>query len=452
MSFDWLRNSQLTDDELRELEGDVCEPLEHIAAQARLALETPLSPKQHKHLDAIRTSARALGLATRDAVMRARLENAPLSVLIVGDNAASRRIIVESLSRQPISATEADGPARAMETLAEARRRGTPFALILLDVDTTIDGAQALAEDIVRGAATPATPILLVGSSGGLKDLAHWKELGVAAFIVKPVRQSDLVAILAEVLGIELPAGLPAARHAGSLAARHVRVLLAEGHGVNRRFSERLLASRGHRVTVVGSGADVLAAISNTDFDVLLIDRQLHDMDAIQVAAIIRKHEQSRSARVRILAVADRVAGGDRERCLSAGIDGYLQKPLDRQRLFDAIERTVWRENMATDGDEHLLARASRVFLDGGPKLLQAVKTSIDVGDAVGLQQWAHTIKESAEECGAAGVVDAARTLEILGRHGILDGAPEACQRLEAEIKRLMVRLSDLIQRSSALP
>jgi CheY-like chemotaxis protein len=355
-------------------------------------------------------------------------------VLVVGDNDVSRRLIVDSLNRHPLSAAGVDGPLRAMEELADARRRGTPYSLILLDVDTTLDHAEILAREIVRGGGTPNTPILLLSSSGDLKDLALWKELGLAAFLVTPVRQSDLIAVLSELLGIEPPAALPAPRRPGSSPARRARILLAESNIINQRVSQRLLASRGHTVTVVGSGGDALAAIANTVFDVVLIERQLPDMDAIEVAAAVRTLEPSQAEAVRIVALASHVVPGDRERCHAGGFDGYLRKPLDRQELFGAIEHAEWSGHTAT---------ASRVFLESGPELLLSIKTAIDVGDAIGVQQWAQKIKDAGEQFGAAGVVDAARALEILGRHRSLEGALEACQRLEAEIKRLMMALKD---------
>jgi CheY-like chemotaxis protein len=241
-----------------------------------------------------------------------------------------------------------------------------------------------------------------------------------------------------------------------------MRVLLAEDNVVNQRVAARLLTKRGHRVTVANNGVEALDALERAVFDIVLMDVQMPVMGGFEATAAIRERERRQGGHLRIVAMTAHALKGDRERCLAAGMDGYLPKPIDRLDLFAAVEEGAPMPVTATGsddapafdvenarqrfgGDEHLLAEIARVFLEDCPRQRRAIDAAIDAGDAEGLAAAAHALKGAAASLSAPRVADAARVLEILGRDGPMADAPAARQRLRREIDGLTTTLNQLL-------
>jgi two-component system sensor histidine kinase/response regulator len=237
------------------------------------------------------------------------------------------------------------GGQAALDALSSAREAGEPFALVLLDANMPEVDGFFVAEEIKLRPDLGHPAVILLTSSGESSEPVQLRDRGIAACLVKPVRQADLASVIAGVLEARgsrpLPAGPVAAPPPAPEATPQVtgvRVLLAEDNPVNQRVAARLLTKRGHRVTVANNGREALDALERAVFDIVLMDVQMPGMGGFEATAAIRERERRDGGRVRIVAMTAHALKGDRERCLAAGMDGYLAKPVDRLELFAAVE------------------------------------------------------------------------------------------------------------------
>jgi CheY-like chemotaxis protein len=180
----------------------------------------------------------------------------------------------------------------------------------------------------------------MLTSAGQTEDVVRCRELGIDAYLLKPIKQSDLLATLLTVMDDSRRQARQTVE-APRPASRSLRVLLAEDNVVNQKLGVRLLEKRGHLVVVVGSGREALAALRREHFDVVLMDVQMPEMDGLEATAAIRAEEEQTGKHLPILAMTAHAMKGDRELCLKAGMDGYVAKPIQPSELFDAIERVV---------------------------------------------------------------------------------------------------------------
>ena len=260
-----------------------------------------------------------------------------LPVLIVDDNAVNRRVLQEQLARWKMRADAVDGGEAALAALGAAARAGRPYRLVLLDANMPDLDGFSVAQAIGSRSELATATIMMLSSSGQLGDAARCRELGVAAHLTKPVAQPDLLRAIRRALGAAGAKTPEAAASAAPFTPLHV--LLAEDNPVNERVAVGLLSKRGHRVSVAHNGIEVLEAFERGSFDAILMDIQMPVMGGLEAATAIRRKERGRGSRVRIIALTAHAMKRDRERCLDAGMDGYLAKPIDRKMLFDVIER-----------------------------------------------------------------------------------------------------------------
>ena len=278
---------------------------------------------------------------------------AGLAVLIVDDNAINRRILVEQLTRWRMQPTAVDSGAAALASLTSAEESGHPYRLILLDAQMPDLDGFGVAAHLQENPSLTDAAIVMLTSAGRLGDIAKCKELGIAAHLTKPVTQSELHDAILTVLngpGFRPRQGQPLPEAPRADISR--RILLVEDNEVNRRVAERMLAGRGHQVTVATNGIEALRELEHASFDVVLMDVQMPEMGGIEATAIIRNRERTSGKHQRIVALTAHAMSGDRERYLSAGMDGYLPKPIDRLELFATVEgRTVNAENVSAMTD-----------------------------------------------------------------------------------------------------
>ena len=194
-------------------------------------------------------------------------------------------------------------------------------------------------------------PFILLTSAARSGDVARCREIGVTAHLIKPVKQSLLMnAIVGAVVGKKAVAVEPAKSQdaAGSSEADCValHILLAEDNAVNQKFAVRVIEKAGHSVVVTNNGREALDAWEQDRYDVVLMDVQMPEMDGLEATARIRDLEQQRGAaqRTPIIAMTANAMKGDRERCLEAGMDGYVSKPVKRQTMFAEIDRVLGTE------------------------------------------------------------------------------------------------------------
>ncbi|MCA9773165.1 MAG: response regulator, partial [Myxococcales bacterium] len=414
--------------------------------------------------------------------------------LVIVENGTTRGILQEMLDRWGIEVLTA---ATSKEGLGLTRLEGAVgrrIHFIVVDAERlTADSARFVADLKAESATRDATLLTLVGAAGSAAGSLELPD--VAARLVKPVSQSDLLDALT---AAQSPEGAPSATPDGpeiGVEPRGLAILLAEDNAVNQKLAVRILEKRGHRVTIANNGREAVDAFSSSPeaFDVVLMDVQMPELNGLEATDAIREREHSSGRRTPIIALTAHNMQGDRERCIEAGMDDYVSKPIESRALFAAIERAVegfapgasasapvapapesvapppksepMSEPMSepssepssgeprapvfdvddalirTGGDVELLRELAELFLDEAAELLVSLRDAVDAGDAERVERAAHALKGSAANIGACGVRAAALRLEEIGRGGNLDGAAEALVTVEAAYSDLRPRL-----------
>jgi len=271
-----------------------------------------------------------------------------VKVLVVDDNRTNRRILEGMLLRWHMKPTSVDCAAAALAQLSAALQAGEPYPLILTDMHMPEMDGFAFIEQIRRRPELSAATIMMLTSAGHRGDAARCQDLGVSAYLLKPIRQSELREAVARVLGArEQDGAIPLVTRFSLQDARepdaYLRVLLVEDNLVNQRLAVRLLEKRGHRVAVAGTGVEALRALEKEYFDLVLMDVQMPEMDGLEATAAIREKEKGTGLHQAVVALTAHAMKGDREKCLAVGMDGYLTKPIRPQELDQLLEIYVAR-------------------------------------------------------------------------------------------------------------
>ena len=380
---------------------------------------------------------------------------AGLPALVVDDNATNRRIIAEQLAGWGLRVETADGTPAALAAIARARTSGTPFALFVIDGEMPGTDGIALASRIREGQELAGAIVMMLSAAGSAEDAARCGELGIRAYVLKPVTPSDLLEAIQAALGADRDSAPAAAPGPGAAAGRSLRVLLADDNPINRRVATALLERRGHTVVAAEDGRGAIAAWERGPVDVILMDVQMPDMDGFQVTAAIRDRERDTAAHVPIVAVTAHAMQGDRERCLAAGMDDYVSKPLRAEELIRVLDRLVPIAAAADGegllasfgGDGGLAREVAAMFLAEAPARLAEIRAAVAGGDRRGLERAAHRLRGSAGNFGGArsAVALAAARLEGMAVEGRLADAPEGCEELARELGRLERELTVLV-------
>jgi signal transduction histidine kinase/CheY-like chemotaxis protein len=384
-------------------------------------------------------------------------------VLIVDDNSVNRRILHDQLVRWKMRPTVVESGAAAMRALIDANDKGDPFALVLLDANMPeMDGFEVARR--IRDDGSLGATIMMLSSSGQFDESKKCREVGIATHLTKPVEQRELLGAIARVLAQEpgQRAALPSAMLPDDVPERRLRVLLAEDNAVNQRLAATLLERRGHKVVIAVNGREAVEAIQRQSFDVVLMDVQMPEMGGFESTLAIREIDRERGTHIPIIAMTAHAMKGDRQRCLAAGMDEYMTKPLEARQLCLLVEQMAARGSTVgaaeTDaaavslqvlarvgGDRELLAEISRLFVEDAPRHLERIRQALDAGDGEALRRAAHGLKGAAANFDAEGVVAAARTLEEIGRTHQFDGRGESAWReLSEESERLISVLKTL--------
>jgi signal transduction histidine kinase/DNA-binding response OmpR family regulator len=271
-----------------------------------------------------------------------------VKVLLVDDNRTNRRILEGMLGRWEMKTTSVEGGQEALDELSLARGTGHPYGLVLTDMHMPKMDGFTLVEQIRHRPELATATIMMLTSAGHLGDAARCQELGVAAYLSKPIRQSELREAIARVLGArEQEGGIPLITRFSLQDERDpsecLRVLLVEDNAVNQRLGVRLLEKRGHSVVVAANGREALNALEKERFDLVLMDVQMPEMDGLEATAEIRNREQLSGDHQAVIALTAHSMKGDQERCATAGMDGYLSKPIRPDELDAVLESYVAR-------------------------------------------------------------------------------------------------------------
>jgi PAS domain S-box-containing protein len=395
-----------------------------------------------------------------------------LRVLVVDDNSTNRRILEEMLTRWRTIPACADGGISALNAMGQALADQNPFKLVLLDCQMPDLDGFSVAQRIKQEPRLAGATIMMLSSAGRRGDAARCRELGIAAYLTKPIRQSQLfdamIAVLGKVRQTEDLSGLTTRR--SPRESRRLNILLAEDNAVNQKIATRMLEKLGHTVAVVGNGQEALDAIARQDFDAIFMDVQMPEMDGLKATEKIREKERQTQLHIPIIAMTAHAMKGDRERCIEAGMDGYISKPINGRELEEAIAGVIpgWDDtrdckssrtqeqdaapggaitwNIAQTvermgGDEELLHEVVEIFMEEGPKQMTTLRHAIAEGNAECIEKTAHSLRG---ELGYLGISEAslkARELEEMGRKHDLQHTAEAFAALETGISGVLLSM-----------
>ena len=406
-----------------------------------------------------------------------RVMIAGLRVLIVDDNATNRRILEEMLGNWGMAPTSVAGGAAALESVRKARIAGAPFQLILTDAHMPDMNGFTFAEHLGQDGELQGAVVMMLTSGGASGDVARCESLGISAYLLKPIKQSDLFDAIVSVVDKALarehaPLSLPRAADPVAWVAltRPLRVLLAEDSLVNQKLAVGLLSKWGHTVRVADNGCAAVAAFHAEPFDLILMDVQMPEMDGFEATAAIRNAERATNRRTPIIAMTAHAMKGDRERCLEAGMDGYVSKPVQAQKLSEAIASLCAPSEIAAtvgagdatlsvapppaflpideaellsrfNGDQNLLRELIAVYLEVSPGLLRDLNEAVSRRNSQAVERAAHLLKGTVANFAAEAVADLALKLECMGRNGDWGQVDETRAALETAVVQLAAAL-----------
>ncbi len=384
-----------------------------------------------------------------------------LAVLVVDDNATNRRILEDMLTNWGMKPTTVASGKDALATADEAHAAGRPFGLVILDANMPEMDGFTVAEKLKQHPHMASTTIMMLTSAGQYGDTARCRDQGIASYLVKPIRHSELLNAIVACLDAERPQeSRHGAESAHQPAGRALRILVAEDNPVNQKLTTRILEKRGHVPLVVGDGQEALKTYEAGGFDLILMDIQMPIMDGIKATTAIREREKETGSHIPIIAMTAHAMKGDMERCLEAGMDGYVSKPVKTEDLIKAIEglncagnkpeqsravEQIMDINAAmeqVDGDMDLFREIASLFRDNSPALMGEIREAIGRGDGEALEHAAHTLKGSVGNFAAMVAYDAALRLEMIGRSGDLSEADRALEVLDGALRDLNDALS----------
>jgi len=395
-----------------------------------------------------------------------------MRVLVVDDNATNRRILEEVLRSWRVAPATASSATEAIHLMLEAQRSGDPYRLVLTDAHMPSMDGFMLAERIRQDEELGSTVVMMLTSGDRREDMQRCEELGISAYLLKPIKQSELLEAIELALGILTPKAELLAPAAPARPLRDLHILLAEDSLVNQKLAVALLEGQGHKVEVANNGQEAISALQTAKFDLVLMDVQMPEMDGLEATRRIRALEQHTGTHIPIVAMTAHALKGDRERCLETGMDAYVAKPIRADELFDTIEAlfaaqgaaarpaaTVqpgptaerWTEAMrAVRGDHRLLRIIVEAATKEIPRLMTAIREAVAAGNAADLQLATHTLKGAIRYFASGPGFEQVRRLEKMGQERNLEGAEEVLTALEAEVRLLTPALADYLCQNPA--
>lgn len=403
-------------------------------------------------------------------------------VLIVDDNATNRTVLYHQVVAWGMLPQSASDAREALDKL-HAAVANQPFDVVLLDMEMPEMNGLMLARTIRADSMLQSIKLILLTSVGRLGGEPDLQQLGLDGMLVKPVRQSELYNCLITVLGVTT-AELEAARETVPRAAREegkgVRVLVAEDNAVNQQVAVLMLQARGYQVDVVNNGREALEALERVPYDLVLMDCQMPEMDGFEATAQIRAREGA-TRHTPIIALTAHALRGEREKCIAAGMDDYLAKPLTPDALYSTLRRWMpavrpsiqdtrpeseespmeetelildqrvlenFRRLQAPD-EPDLVQQLIDLYLADIPERLKALRQALAQGDATRVAQTAHSLKGSSANLGAQRAARVCLELERCGKTNDLSAAREWLPKLEQEIEQARRALLEYVQRKA---
>ena len=435
----------------------------------RIWVESQLGVGSHFHFTVRLKTALSREVVAESSAAPAMLHG--IKVLVVDDNRTNRRILEGLIKRWGMSPTAVADGEKALDALSAAREANEPFGLILTDMHMPKMDGFSLVEQIKQRLDISPSTIMMLTSGGQRGDAARCGELGISAYLLKPVRQSELREAIARVLGVKEQAGAKPMITSYSLQddndpKKSLRILLAEDNPINQKLAIRMLEKRGHHVAVASNGRQALTALEKCSYDLVLMDVQMPEMDGLEATMRLRQQEKLTADHQAVVAMTALVMKGDRERCMAAGMDGYLSKPIRPQELDgvldrylsmyrgdlplvesnDSVEASVCAQELLEriDGDRIFLAELLELFRADYPEQIRAAREAIAENDAASLQKVGHALKGALANLAAPAASRITSELESMGKSGDLALARTRVTELEGELKLVIQALEGL--------
>ncbi len=351
--------------------------------------------------------------------------------------------------------------------------------MILTDVNMPEMDGFMLAEHVKSDAELGSTVIMMLTSGDRPGDVARCEELGAAAYLMKPIKQSELFDAIVSALGIISPDQAEDGKHRQLDRIPHLNILLAEDSLANQKLAVGVLEKWGHSVQVANNGREAVAAVSSQNFDVVLMDVQMPDMDGLQATEAIREAEQNTGKHTTIVAMTAHAMKGDKERCLEAGMDSYISKPVRAPLLHQTLKeiserrnsseqktiapaekassmkssevqpesRLNWSEAMESVGqDQELLREVMEALLEETREMAERLPHSIAEHKGEEAQRLAHTIKGSFRMFRPCQTHELAERLELLAKEGDFEQASPAFAELKDELDRVLPEIARFVK------
>jgi signal transduction histidine kinase/DNA-binding response OmpR family regulator len=394
-------------------------------------------------------------------------------VLVVDDHPVHLRILQDALLQWGMKPQLAANGMEAVALMKQAVDHGQPFGMALVDyMMPGVDGLMTVAK-MREDPSLKSMPVIMLSSTNDTSLMKHCREAGIARCLPKPVRLAELAVVMAETLGAgpASPASPVGVKETMTAAKTH-RILVAEDNVTNQKLLMHLLEKWGHDAVLATTGQEAVDALSNGQFDLVLMDVQMPVMDGLEATGRIRACEQLTGDRIPVIAMTAHAMVGDKEKCLRAGMDDYISKPIQAGVLRDMLARwsggvrriseskpprveTVMPEptdaglggfNIETameqlEGDRELLAELVALFLEELPVLVGNLRAALDKNDSVAVGRVAHKLKGSAAVFGATNLADLLAQMERQAESCDLDAARPVVQQVEVMSQKLIQAL-----------
>ncbi len=419
-----------------------------------------------------------------------------LRVLVIDDNASNRFILRETLSHWGAVVKDAVDGKDGLSELKKAVDENNPYNLVLLDCRMPgMDGFE-VAGHIKNEFHTLGTTVMMLTSDNRSSDVRRCTETGISGYMVKPVKREYLkeaiknamekreMEILLEEKKSPQYATSDVTKTAEDKKGKSFDILLAEDNPVNQILAVKMLEKKGHRITIANNGKEAVTILEKKGFDLILMDCHMPEMDGFEATGVIRKMEKTTGAHIPIIAMTALAIQGDKERCLDAGMDGFISKPVRSDLLFNTIEEVINKftegqkakgaetvpsplsgspqvGDAADDdkeifdmeeslrmlgGDREFFKEVASMFLENYPKQLVELKSAVLTGNPKSIERAAHSIKGSLGAFFAKSSHGVALRLEMMGRENNLNQVQEICNTLENKVNKLVVTLKRIIK------